>query len=444
MTSGSFQTVDLSSIAVNRDSRQRRELENIEDLAASIASVGLINPPVIRRDTFEIVAGERRLEAMRSLGWTSCPVQFAEDLDELSLHLLELEENVKRVDLSWRDHNDAIARYHRLRSSKDPSWNDGATAEALGMGASTLSAHLLVAKAIEKQVRGVEDAETFSVARNISRRNAERTAASAKLEVLDIVGEDDDASAAGTADLSLGDTGTDSEELGGRSRPASPRRRASILNTSFLDWAPSPSGRFNLIHCDFPYGIATGDKKGQSAAKITGSYDDRPEIYFELLSAFGSYFPNFCEPQTHLVFWFSQKFYQETKDALETFGWRVDPFPFIWHKSDNAGILPDHNRGPRRTYETAFFANIGDRKIVRPVANSFSGPTTRDFHTSEKPKAMLTHFFRMLVDDTTRILDPTCGGGNAIHVGEELGARECLGIELSEEYAGRARENLKL
>jgi DNA modification methylase len=57
---------------------------------------------------------------------------------------------------------------------------------------------------------------------------------------------------------------------------------------------------------------------------------------------------------------------------------------------------------------------------------------------------MLTHFFRMLCDENTRLLDPTCGSGMAVKVAEASGASWALGLELNEEFAENARKNLEL
>ena len=48
---------------------------------------------------------------------------------------------------------------------------------------------------------------------------------------------------------------------------------------------------------------------------------------------------------------------------------------------------------------------------------------------SEKSLAMLSHFFRMLVDDSTRMIDPTCGSGNAVKAAANAGASFVLGLE---------------
>jgi len=122
----------------------------------------------------------------------------------------------------------------------------------------------------------------------------------------------------------------------------------------------------------------------------------------------------------------------------------VNIFPLVWLKSDNSGIIPDANRGPRRIYETAFLCTRGDRKIVKAKGNAVSAPTTKKYHMSEKPTSVLTHFMSILVDENTLMLDPTCGSGNSVKVAEELGARWSLGLEMNPEYVERAKENLEL
>jgi DNA modification methylase len=124
---------------------------------------------------------------------------------------------------------------------------------------------------------------------------------------------------------------------------------------------------------------------------------------------------------------------------LGQMGWKVDPFPLVWHKSDNAGVLPDPQRGPRRTYETAFFCSRGDRKIVQAVANSVAAPTTKDIHMSEKPVEVLRHFMRMTTDGFSNVLDPTAGSGNAIQVARSLRAASFLGLEIDPQFYNAAK-----
>ena len=425
MTSGNFAIIPLDSIIVNRDERQRRVLSGIEELAASIAARGLINPLTVDRNHV-LIAGERRYTACRSLGLTEVSVQYVEDLSDFDRKMIELEENVKRVDLDWKDYVTTVAELHKLNQTVKPDWSMDETAQIIGMSKSTVSNALLVSRNLEHEL--VKNADKLSVAVNAASRYEERKATSAKHYIEEII-----------ADVLPKQPAV----AGAPPAPLYIPPKAEIINGNFVDFVNEYTGEpFNFLHCDFPYGVNTGDKSGQSAAKVLGSYEDSAEIYFNLLGVLGRG-TNIVSNSAHLVFWFSMDYYSVTRTALEAAGWTVNPFPLIWHKSDNTGMLPDPNRGPRRTYETAFFASRGNRKVVKAVANSYGGPSINELHTSEKPRAMLTHFLRMVVDDTTRMLDPTAGSGNAVRVSSELGAAYALGLELNPEFAEVARANVQ-
>lgn len=423
MTSGQFTLFPIPAITIERDTRQRRELPDIEGLADSIRTVGLIHPIVVTREG-RLIAGERRLTACTSLGWTDIPVQFADTLDPTELHIIELEENVRRIDLSWVDRTRAIEEYHRMRKTQNPEHSIDDTSAALNMNKSAVYKHITVAEELNRDPK-IAEIENFSTAHNLIQRKMERSGAAALREAV-AISSPTPASSAAPAIASL-------------------RRYAELQNADFLEWMKK--GRkesFNLIHCDFPYGVSTGDKKGQSAAKTLGTYADGEDVYWTLLDSMLFHQDNFIAPSAHMMFWFSMNFYEETRKRLEAAGWSVNPMPLIWGKSDNTGIIPDPNRGPRQIYETALLCSRGDRKIVKPVANLCWTETTKEYHTSEKSLTMLKHFFRMLVDDSTTLLDPTCGSGMAVKAAEISGAKFALGLERELDFYTGARHNLKL
>jgi len=419
MTSGVFHAIPTASITIDRDNRQRRELTGVEELAESISRIGLINPIVITRAN-ELVAGERRLTAIRLLGWDKISVQYVDELDYAGLRSIELEENIKRVDLTWQDQVRALAEYHELRTEQaeanGEAWTQTATADAIGLDKANVSRQLMVARELSNPK--VAEAPKLSVARGIVERNNAR--------------KDDQAILSLRQDIAMP-----------ADRPLAVEPE-SIITASFNEWAPTYHGpKFNLIHCDFPYGIGAGDFD-QGSAAAHGGYDDSPDTYWTLCRTLADNLDRLASPSCHLLFWFSMKFYRETLDFFHTkTDFLVEPFPLIWMKSDNVGILPDPTRGPRRIYETAFLARRGDRPVVQAVANAYHGPTVRDRHMSEKPEPVLRHFFRMLVDTNSIVLDPTCGSGSAIRAAESAGARHVLGIELNPEYAERAKLALK-
>ena len=413
MTSGTFRTIPLTSIVVQRGDRQRKHLTDIDLLAESIHRIGLINPLVVTQDGV-LVAGERRLTACRQLGWTAIPVQYAEELSEYELQTIELEENVKRVNLTWQEEVEALDRFHRLKLSHEPAWTQADTANALGYSQPDVSKKLLVASAMDNET--VAGADRLAAAHNIVQRNAERKRTSTIASVGQVFTEVDSPSEGGDVH---------------ENAPAPPA--VPLLLTSFHDWQEGYDGpKFNLIHCDFPYGINVADAPRMSST-IKDHYEDSPDIYWTLLARLALAMDNVVAESAHLIFWHSMKFHTDTKLELERMGWTVNPFPLIWHKSDGSGIAPDPQRGPRQTYEAAFYAHRGDRKITESgcVANSFAYPGRRDdaIHISEKPYAMLRHFLRMVCDEYSNVLDPTAGSANALKVAEDLGAASVLGLE---------------
>lgn len=111
--------------------------EEIQRLAASIRKHGLLHPLVVRpigRD-FEIVCGQRRYLACRSLGWGEIPA-IARELDDRSALELSLVENARREALSAADRDVLRARLEALFPGRSPAeiaaWLGPATASAAG------------------------------------------------------------------------------------------------------------------------------------------------------------------------------------------------------------------------------------------------------------------------------------------------------------------------
>lgn len=405
MTSGQFTSFPLSSIFIDRDTRQRREVDDIGPLAQSIAEVGLINPIVIDRSG-KLIAGERRFHAISSLGWTNIPAQFIEDLPEEVIWQIELEENIKRKNLSWQDECAAIKRFHELKVKSDPDWSQDDTAQMLNLSQPDIAGKLAVAEEIAKGNTRVSEAPKLSTAKNIVSRNNARKRDSVIAALTD-----------------------------------APVKEVPLLNVDFTDWLDTYTGpKFNFIHCDFPYGV-NADDHDQGSASNHGGYEDSFATYQSLIAALRDSMDHIVAESAHIMFWFSLDYYEYTRTELQSMGWRINPFPLIWFKSDNTGIIPDAQRGPRRVYETAFFGSRGDRKIVAPISNLCAFPSIKTIHMSEKPVGMLKHFFRMFVDEYSTVLDPTCGSGNAIRAASQAGCSSALGIERDKDFYEQAREN---
>jgi len=149
-------TLPLSSIVIG--DRQRTDLGNLADLIESMRSYGLIQPVVINQDRL-LIAGGRRIAAAQELGWTDIDVVYKETLSQEQLMEMELEENLRRKDMNWRERCLSVARIHRMKKSSaaldGEKWGQMQTGEMLGVTAASINYTLKVAEELEKQPQGV-------------------------------------------------------------------------------------------------------------------------------------------------------------------------------------------------------------------------------------------------------------------------------------------------
>ena len=97
--------ISISSIVPNKNQpRKFFEKESLDELTKSIKERGIIQPLIIRKsenqdDKFELIAGERRLQAAQAAGLHEVPVVIleADNLKSLELAIIE---NVQRKDLN--------------------------------------------------------------------------------------------------------------------------------------------------------------------------------------------------------------------------------------------------------------------------------------------------------------------------------------------------------
>jgi ParB family chromosome partitioning protein len=111
--SGALRELPVASVRPNPfQPRTRMDQEPLDELVASMAVSGLLQPVVVRprNGGYELIAGERRWRAAGRLGWTKIPA-VVKDVDDQTLLTLALVENLQRDDLSPIDE---AAGYRRL------------------------------------------------------------------------------------------------------------------------------------------------------------------------------------------------------------------------------------------------------------------------------------------------------------------------------------------
>ena len=156
--------VEISHLLPNpHNPRARFSEAGIRELAGSIERYGLLSPLVVRRvgrDAFELIAGERRLRALKLLGRT-CADCVVLDGGDLQCRLVALIENLEREDLHYLEEAEAyrqILREHALTQEE--------LAKRLGRSPSAIANRLRLLKL------SPEVLEVLSRSQNLTERHA--------------------------------------------------------------------------------------------------------------------------------------------------------------------------------------------------------------------------------------------------------------------------------
>jgi ParB family chromosome partitioning protein len=127
-------------------------IERLNELAASIKEVGLLQPIIVRplRDEFEVVLGERRYRASQQAGLEKIPVIVREYSDDEVVQL-NLVENVQREDLSAIEKG-KVCRY-LLDNCGEKYPSQAAVAERIGVSSDAVSLWLRTVEVVPKEAQ---------------------------------------------------------------------------------------------------------------------------------------------------------------------------------------------------------------------------------------------------------------------------------------------------
>ena len=108
--------VEISQIKTNK--RVRKNLGDLEPLKDSLKRYGLLNPITLTKDYY-LIAGQRRLESARQLGWTTIDAVMVDTKDSVTLLEMELEENTQRNNFTEFE---LLEGYKQLERLKNPGF----------------------------------------------------------------------------------------------------------------------------------------------------------------------------------------------------------------------------------------------------------------------------------------------------------------------------------
>jgi ParB family transcriptional regulator, chromosome partitioning protein len=105
--------IDIDRIVIRK--RVRKNLGDLSSLMDSLRRHGLMSPIVINSRN-ELIAGHRRTEAARRLGWTTIEARVIDSDETADLVEMEIEENTQRKNLTPDELAEAYLRLDRIRN----------------------------------------------------------------------------------------------------------------------------------------------------------------------------------------------------------------------------------------------------------------------------------------------------------------------------------------
>jgi methylase of polypeptide subunit release factors len=422
------QTIPYGAIVVP-EGRQRKAVppSHIASLADSIEAFGLLHAPVVRElpdGSYQLVVGECRFRAIGKLieenrrfshdeiemEGDDIPVTLTSELEPLRLKEVELEENIRRLDLSWQDRSAAFAELHALRQAQNPAQTVADTAREVssttGASIDAASAEITRSRLVDRfrDDPQVKQARSLKEAHNIVTRKLE---ADFKEDLVKMT-------KATTRHVLLEG---DCKEL-----------LATFANE-----------QFDLILTDPPYGMGA-DAFGTAGAAHT--YSDTAELGLGIATTILVEGFRVTKPQAHLYLFCDIDHFHTLRTAAQLAGWYAFRTPITWFKGGAAGHDPLPQRGFRRTTEWLLYCIKGDKphyQFLGDLLDVTNQPNA--LHPAAKPVELFKRLIARSCKAGDKVLDPCCGLGPIFPAASAL-AVDATGIELSPEFVKHARNRM--
>ena len=408
--------------------RKRTDYGDLTPLAESIKKYGQLQPIVVRiinneRFKYEIVAGGRRYKAHLLAGLSEIDVITLENCSDLYLRELELEENIRRKQLTWAEECqmqlelDDIKRFQMSQSlpGETKTWDTVDTAIALDQSVGKTYQDIQLARAMKadpklaieliKYPKGV----AFKKLKQIEdRKKHERMFADGELKM-----------------------------------------SAHIEHGSCVDLINNlADNSVDLVITDPPFAVEEIDTAKDSYNDLSEKEDNSDAATMRTL--YTSLFPKLfrvMNPGAHFYIFHAPEWYPFLVDNLNKCGFIVDPVPLIWNKLRTT--TPFRGYAYQQMYEPILFGQKPPRDLKQlnaPSGNILSfSPIEQALkrHAYHKTPELIEFLINQSSHKGHLVLDPFAGSGQTLKSALKC-HRSALGFELSKEHYLEILEYLKM
>ena len=428
-----YKQIAISEIKFDESERQRKGIGTVdgkdpkedskkvkmefENLKASIKTYGLMQPIGVSI-TNELRYGRRRLAACTELGWTHVPVLVeGEEIPELDQQIMELDENIQRLELSWHERVEAIAKINKLRQQQDPSWNQKRTAAQLGITQPEVSKASNVADMLElfpefKKAKSLNAAVSQMVSKG-----------KALLRQQEVKSNPDK-----YKEVSQRVVCGKSEEI--------------ILKI--------PDGFAKHIITDGPFGINYDNQKPASGAHE--AYEDSPESYRKRTNILAHHMYRIIDTDGFLVWFLGHDHLDWTRELFRSVGFKVDPVPLVWDRSDGRCHTNRPDRWFGKGYDIALHCVKGEPQMINRSRNRgkngsgnvfrYKGVDPKDKeHIVERPIELYEDIISCMTLEGEMVVDLFAGSGKISAACAKL-KRQHFAIEMNPNHVALAIQNI--
>ena len=385
--------------------RVRKDFGNLDELANSIREVGLIQPLVIARQDNKLIAGERRLRALRKIGVKdlvhAAHFIYNDEVDELKIQAMEIEENVKRQNLSWQETIIAkkrllelMQKIHGVARPGYPSRSDTLGITSPGFGINKLAALLG-----ESNAQTSKDIELANLIEQVPQLARAETKEAARRQV-----------ALATTVITA--------QLQQAKNPPKTEQKWTLYEGDFVNNVNNiEPASVDFVVTDPPYGEDSQGMGPNSKTLLATPFPDglasTRNLYIQL--ADGAW--RVLRQDRFSAWFFGFALYSTLVEALQSCGFVVDLTPLVWVKNTVINTTPYTRYG--RSYEPILIARKGEPKLMRPsqrdvieVQNVITtGTQEKKYYQAQKPIALIEKLILDLCVPGGSVCDFCAGSG---------------------------------
>lgn len=377
---------------------------------------GVNNEPLDPDKPWLLIAGGRRLRAAQESGLERIPAGVRDDVTtEKRLRVLELVENLHRLDLSWAERVRMIAEIHdtqvaikgEKKSNVDPdghSMRD--TATMINAAPATVTKSIKLAEAIKKRPE---------LAEMKTRRDAERFLEEEEMRMLE-------------AELAKRQ---EKEVSTSESKAKNKIVERYILKAFEEGIKDVPDESVDFVEFDPPYAIdLVENKTGKKGLDIYSEITE--EVYEEWIDNALAECYRVMKPDTWGVLWFAPEPWAEFLfRLLLKNGFITNRMWLSWVKGRGQTNNPTYLLASG--YELAFYFRKGNAKIVNQrMSNVFAAepvPPHKKIHPTQRPIALIERIYHTFTKPGDTVLVPCLGSGASILAGVNT-KRTAFGFDL--------------